>query len=106
MSAILQHPAPAARAAAQAVPDRTAAVPFHHVPTDDACLLQVVAGLDSNNALAQADIFTDFVTRQLEAALADQHDQPHVQFHCDDVYTLVAMLEMAKALRTAAGAVA
>ncbi|KHS08003.2 hypothetical protein RM61_07190 [Xanthomonas phaseoli pv. phaseoli] len=105
-SATVQDFPPQREPAAPPTRDKTTAQGFND--GFGAPMFQVNAGIASECALSEADVILAYVKRQLEAAL-DNDDRvvgSMVQFQYDDIHVLIAMLDMSKALRVAAGATA
>lgn len=79
---------------------------FHFIPVDDKNLFQVSEGVSTTFALSVSELAGDFVHRYLRDAMVNNSTGVNVEIHYDDVMVLDLLLEMAAALRTAAGATA
>lgn len=84
---------------------RTKARGFHDIPVDGLCMFQVQAGVGAFHAKSLADITTDFVHRFIQESMVACTGDKTVALHYDDLFMLDVLLEMASALREAAGGV-
>ncbi|MEA9885344.1 hypothetical protein VDG05_13485 [Xanthomonas campestris pv. raphani] len=103
-SATVQDFPPQREPAAQPARDKTTAQGFND--GFGAPMFQVNAGIDNDCALSEADVILSYVRRRLEDALTMDRPTRMVEFNYDDIHVLIAMLDMSKALRVAAGATA
>lgn len=78
---------------------------FNDIPVDGLCMFQVQAGVDAFHANSLADITTDFVHRFIRESMVISSGDKTVPMHYDDLFMLDVLLEMASALREAAGGV-
>lgn len=79
---------------------------FHFIPVDDKRLFKIAEGVNAMFALSVADLAGDFVHRYLQEAMVNNSTGMNVEIPYDDVMVLDLLMEMAAALRTAAGATA
>jgi len=84
---------------------RTKARGFHDIPVDGLCMFQVQPGVGAFHANSLASITTDFVHRFIRESMFSSVGAPEVSMHYDDLMMLDLLLEMASALREAAGGV-
>ena len=81
----------------------TSAKEFSFAPLEEKNLFRINAGLSRDFALSRAELLHDYVRRRLQQEM-DGAPSPDVAIHYDDLEMICFMLDMADALRHAAGA--